>query len=72
MRLFDDAFSCVQLIGFGKFKVRTRSARKGRNPKTGEALDIPAKTVPVFRQGSSVPLHRPTGATMKRAAAKAP
>jgi len=52
----------VQLIGFGKFKVRTRSARKGRNPKTGEALDIPAKTVPVFRPG----------ATMKRAAAKAP
>ena len=51
----------VQLIGFGKFKVRTRSARKGRNPRTGEALDIPAKTVPVFRPG----------ATMKRAAAKA-
>jgi DNA-binding protein HU-beta len=52
----------VQLIGFGTFKVRTRAARKGRNPQTGEAIDIPAKTVPVFRPG----------ATMKRAAAKAP
>lgn len=52
----------VQLIGFGTFKVKTRAARKGRNPQTGEAIDIPAKTVPVFRPG----------ATMKRAAAKAP
>lgn len=51
----------VQLIGFGKFTVRTRAARKGRNPRTGEALSIPAKTVPVFRPG----------AKMKRAAAKA-
>ena len=50
----------VQLIGFGKFKVRLRKARKGRNPKTGEAIDIPAKTVPVFRPG----------AKMKRAAAR--
>jgi DNA-binding protein HU-beta len=52
----------VQLIGFGTFKAVTRAARKGRNPQTGEAIDIPAKTVPVFRPG----------ATMKRAAAKAP
>jgi DNA-binding protein HU-beta len=51
----------VQLIGFGTFKVRTRAARKGRNPQTGEALDIPAKTVPVFRPGTK----------MKEAAAKA-
>ena len=51
----------VQLIGFGKFEVQLRKARKGRNPQTGEAIDIPAKTVPVFRPG----------ATMKRAAAKA-
>ena len=51
----------VQLIGFGKFQVRLRKARKGRNPRTGEALSIPAKTVPVFRPG----------AKMKRAAAKA-
>ena len=52
----------VQLIGFGKFKVRLRKARKGRNPQTGAAINIPAKTVPVFRPG----------ARLKRAAAKAP
>ena len=52
----------VQLIGFGKFKVRKRAARKGRNPRTGAEINIPAKTVPVFRPG----------AKMKRAAAKAP
>jgi DNA-binding protein HU-beta len=52
----------VQLIGFGTFKAVTRAARKGRNPQTGEAIDIPAKTVPVFRPGTK----------MKRATAKAP
>jgi len=52
----------VQLIGFGKFEVQLRKARKGRNPQTGEAIDIPAKTVPIFRPG----------AAMKRAAAKSP
>jgi DNA-binding protein HU-beta len=52
----------VQLIGFGMFKVVTRAARKGRNPQTGEAIDIPAKVVPVFRPGTK----------MKEAAAKAP
>jgi DNA-binding protein HU-beta len=52
----------VQLIGFGTFEVQLRKARKGRNPQTGEAIDIPAKTVPVFRPGSK----------LKRAAAKAP
>lgn len=52
----------IQLIGFGKFEVRLRKARKGRNPKTGAALNIPAKTVPAFRPG----------AKMRRAAAKAP
>lgn len=39
----------VQLIGFGKFEVRLRKARKGRNPRTGAEIQIPAKTVPVFR-----------------------
>jgi DNA-binding protein HU-beta len=52
----------VQLIGFGKFEVRLRKARKGRNPKTGESIDIPAKTAPVFSPGSK----------LKIAAAKAP
>ncbi|MFW6014885.1 MAG: HU family DNA-binding protein [bacterium] len=43
----------VQIIGFGTFEVRDRSARKGRNPQTGEEITIPARTVPVFRAGKS-------------------
>src|SRR5690625_6670928 len=40
----------VQLIGFGNFEVRERSARKGRNPQTGEEIEIPASKVPAFNQ----------------------
>ena len=43
----------VQLIGFGTFEVKDRSARKGRNPQTGEEIQIPARKVPVFRSGKS-------------------
>ena len=41
----------VQLVGFGAFEVRERAQRKGRNPKTKEAIDIPASKVPVFKPG---------------------
>lgn len=41
----------VGLIGFGTFETKDRPARTGRNPQTGEPLDIPAKTVPVFKAG---------------------
>ena len=41
----------VGLIGFGTFDTKTRSARTGRNPQTGAPLDIPEKTVPVFKAG---------------------
>ncbi|WP_188208288.1 HU family DNA-binding protein [Alkalibacillus aidingensis] len=41
----------VQLIGFGNFEVRERSARKGRNPQTGQEIDIPASKVPAFKPG---------------------
>jgi len=41
----------VQLVGFGNFEVRDRAARKGRNPQTGEELDIPATKVPAFKPG---------------------
>ena len=41
----------VQLTGFGVFEVKERSARKGRNPQTGEEIDIAAKKVPAFRAG---------------------
>lgn len=44
----------VQLIGFGNFEVRARAARKGRNPQTGEEIDIPASNVPAFKPGKAL------------------
>lgn len=44
----------VQLVGFGNFEVRERAARKGRNPQTGEEMDIPASKVPAFKPGKSL------------------
>ena len=44
----------VQLIGFGTFEVRTRAARKGRNPQTGETIEIPASKNPVFKAGKAL------------------
>lgn len=41
----------VTLVGFGTFEPRKRGARNGRNPQTGAAIKIPAKTVPVFVAG---------------------
>ena len=42
----------VQLIGFGTFDVKERAARTGRNPRTGEAVDIAACKVPSFKAGN--------------------
>jgi len=39
----------VNLLGFGVFKNKVRSARVGRNPQTGESINIPAKTSPAFK-----------------------
>jgi len=44
----------VQIIGFGNFEVRERSARKGRNPQTGEEIQIPASKVPAFKAGKAL------------------
>ncbi|RLI09842.1 hypothetical protein DRO33_06220 [Candidatus Bathyarchaeota archaeon] len=44
----------VRLVGFGTFQVRQRKARKGKNPRTGEVINIPAKKVPVFRPSSEL------------------
>ncbi|MGJ3252851.1 MAG: HU family DNA-binding protein [Elainellaceae cyanobacterium] len=41
----------VTLVGFGTFEPRDRKEREGRNPKTGEALKIPATTIPAFSAG---------------------
>ena len=44
----------VQLIGFGTFEVRERAARTGRNPQTGEEIEIPASKVPAFKPGKAL------------------
>lgn len=41
----------VTLVGFGSFESRDRKAREGRNPKTGDKMEIPATTVPAFSAG---------------------
>ena len=43
----------VQLVGFGAFETKHRDPRIGRNPKTKEAVEIPASTVPVFKAGKA-------------------
>ena len=43
----------VQLIGFGTFETRKREARMGKNPLTGEAMEIKASVVPVFKAGKA-------------------
>ena len=44
----------VALVGFGTFLVRERAARAGRNPKTGEAIQIAAAKVPAFKAGKAL------------------
>jgi DNA-binding protein HU-beta len=44
----------VQLVGFGTFEVRERAARTGRNPQTGEEIQIAASKVPAFRAGKAL------------------
>jgi len=44
----------VQLVGFGTFEVRERAARTGRNPQTGEEIQIAASRVPAFRAGKAL------------------
>ena len=44
----------VELRGFGSFTVRKRHPRKGRNPKTGEIVNVPSKRVPFFKAGKDL------------------
>lgn len=44
----------VELRGFGAFSVKTRPARTGRNPRTGEAVDVSQKFVPFFKTGKEL------------------
>src|SRR5213075_2872002 len=44
----------IELRGFGSFRVRERGSRRGQNPKTGAAVNIPAKRVPYFKAGKNI------------------
>lgn len=44
----------VTLVGFGTFSVRDRAARSGRNPRTGETIEIAASRLPVFKAGKAL------------------
>lgn len=44
----------IQLVGFGTFEVRARAEKQGRNPRTGEAMTVPASKVPAFKAGKAL------------------
>lgn len=44
----------IELRGFGSFRIRSREARIGRNPKTGDRVDVPAKLIPYFKPGKEL------------------
>ncbi len=46
--------SSVELRGFGSFRIRERQPRVGRNPKTGQSVQVPAKRIPYFRPGKEL------------------
>ena len=43
----------VQLVGFGSFEVRAKAARTGKNPRTGDTIEIPASKAPAFKAGKA-------------------
>lgn len=44
----------IELRGFGSFRVRRRRSRQGRNPKTGDRVDVPPKRIPYFKPGKEL------------------
>lgn len=44
----------IQLVGFGTFEVRERAEKQGRNPRTGEAMTVPASKLPAFKAGKAL------------------
>ncbi|WP_447978276.1 integration host factor subunit beta [Candidatus Nitrospira bockiana] len=44
----------VEIRGFGSFRLRARRSKEGRNPKTGQAVSVPAKKVPFFKAGKEL------------------
>ena len=44
----------IELRGFGSFRIRHRRSRQGRNPKTGDRVEVPAKKIPYFKPGKEL------------------
>jgi len=44
----------IELRGFGSFRIRQRRTRQGRNPKSGDKVDVPAKRIPYFKPGKEL------------------
>ncbi len=44
----------IEIRGFGSFEIRTRNAKMGRNPKTGDKVSIPQKKIPFFKAGKEL------------------
>ena len=44
----------IELRGFGSFRIRNRGPRVGRNPKTGDRVDVPSKRIPYFKPGKEL------------------
>jgi len=65
----------IELRGFGSFRLRSRKSRTGRNPKTGEKVEVPSKKIPYFKPGKElkelinkvVPGHETSAAVEKAA-----
>ena len=64
----------IELRGFGSFRLRQRESRKGRNPKTGDRVDVPSKRVPYFKPGKDLKdlINRGLDETGQPAAASLP
>jgi integration host factor subunit beta len=52
--LVEEVSRKIELRGFGSFRLRRREPRKGRNPKTGDKVDVPPKKVPYFKPGKEL------------------
>lgn len=81
-RIIDDVFKAIiesvksgdgfSYVGFGSFKQASRAARTGRNPRTGEDVQIPARNVPKFVAGAAFKAALETKPAAKKGAARKP
>ncbi len=64
----------IELRGFGSFRIRQRRSRQGRNPKTGDKVDVPAKRIPYFKPGKELKelINTSSGASTEASAAILP